>query len=251
MDKKETDKLLDEIQEKELIEFKANLPFDEKYFPKLFDFVDQKLSNTNCTNDYKFTKIFCDKNKLDFEKLSNWLMSEENCSACDCEVLNLEDAFQYLTPKKKIVIKKKEFTIRKLPSLQTDFGFTLTKVVSPWHLKEITKKNEVNYVFQLGNKEGYKVSFVKDEAISNFQNEIFFKSNYSETTELDYDLDFVINRDTYKNFEYVIVKTIRWAPILIYFKQQQTDNWVLKLQTEVSRFKNDLKEFNKILDYII
>ena len=95
------------------------------------------------------------------------------------------------------------------------------------------------------------MSFVKDEAISNFQNEIFFKSNYSETTELDYDLDFVINRDTYKNFEYVIVKTIRWAPILIYFKQQQTDNWVLKLQTEVSRFKNDLKEFNKILDYII
>lgn len=251
MDKKESNKLLDAIQQKELIEFKANLPFDEKYFPKLFNFVDQKLSNTNCTNDYKFTKIFCDKNKLDFEKLSKWLMNEENCSACDCEVLNLEDAFQYLIPKKKITIKKKDWSTRKLSNLQTDFGFHITKVESPWHLKEITKKNEVNYFFQLGSKEGHIGSFIASSDVNQFFNDDFLKSNYSETAELDYDLDFVINRDTYKKFEYVIVKTIRWAPILIYFKQYQSDNWVLKLQTEVSRLKNDLKEFYKILDHII
>lgn len=251
MEKDVINKLLDEIQQKELLEFRSNLPFDEKYFPKLFNFVDQKLSNTTCTKDYKFTKIFCDKNKLDFEKLLIWLTSEENSSSCDCEILNLEDAFQYLIPKKKIVIKKKEFTIKKLPNLKTDFGFTLTKVVNPWQLKEITKKNEVNYVFQLGNKEGHNVSFAEMSTILNFGNDDFLKSNYSETTELDFDLDFVIDRATYKNFEYVIVKTIRWAPIVIYFKQYQSDNWVLKLQTEISRYKNDLKEFNKILDHII
>jgi len=131
MDKKERLKLLDDIQEKELQEFRANLPFDEKYFPKLFDFVDQKISNSNCTNDYKFTEIFCKKNKLDFEKLTNWLKNDDNGYYCDCEVLNLEDAFQYLAPKKKIIIKEKDWSIRKLSSLQTDFGFHITKTETP------------------------------------------------------------------------------------------------------------------------
>lgn len=251
MNQKQPNKFLDEIQEKELIEFRVHLPFDEKYFPKLFDFIDQKLSNAKCSNDYKFTKIFCTKNKLDFEKLTAWLQNDDNGYYCDCEVLNLEDAFQYLTPKKKIVLKKTDWSTRKLSSLQTDFGFHIIKIESPWHLKEITKKEEINYFFQLGNKEGHIVSFLNSNALEHFNNDDFLKEDFCNTTELEHDLDFVITRDSYKNFDWVSIKTIHWAPVLMYFKPKKSNDWILKLQTEIARQKGDLKEFYKILDNIL
>lgn len=251
MDKKERSNFLNKLQDNELQEFRANLPFDEKYFPKLFDFIDQKLSNSNCTNNYKFAEIFCKKNKLNFEKLVVWLQQEDHQYYCDCEVLNLEDAFQYLAPKKKIVIKKKDWSTRKLSSLKTDFGFQITKVESPWVLKEITKKNDVSYVFQIGNKEGFIGSFINSNEIDDFENNSFFKKDYSITTEIKDDLDFIIKRDSYKNFEFVSIKTIRWVPIFIYFKPIENNNYILKLRTELARQKSDITEFYKILDHII
>ncbi|WP_298392617.1 DUF2695 domain-containing protein [Flavobacterium sp.] len=251
MDKKKSSNFLNELEDKELQEFRANLPFDEKYFPKLFDFIDQKLSNSNCTNNYKFAEIFCKKNKLDFENLLKWLQDEDHPYHCDCEILNLEDAFQYLTPNKKIVIKKKDWSTRKLSSLKTDFGFEITKVESPWVLKEITKKNEVSYVFQIGNKEGYIGSFINSSEIDDFYNDSFIKEDFITTTEIENDLDFTVTRDIYKNFEFLSIKTIRWAPILLYFKPLKSNNYILKLQTELARQKNDIKEFYKILDHII
>ncbi|WP_395062589.1 DUF2695 domain-containing protein [Flavobacterium sp.] len=250
MDKKERSRILNELEEKELETFRSNLPFNEKYFPKIFDFLDQNLSNSNCTNEYKFTEIFCKKNKLDFEKLTNWLKNDDNGYYCDCEVLNLEDAFQYLIPKKKIVISKSKNTSQKLSNLTTDFGFQIDKVETPWQLKEITKNKEVHYVFQLGKKEGHIASLLNVSYITKFYNDDFLKSDYSIQTELDNDLEFILLREKYKNFEYTTVKTKRWAPIFIYFKPVDSNNWVLRLYTESSRINGDLKEFYKILDHI-
>jgi|GEM_PF-2279018 len=95
------------------------------------------------------------------------------------------------------------------------------------------------------------VSLLNSWDSAHFFNDAFLKNDYTSTTELEHDLDFVITREVYKNFEYVTVKTIRWATILMYFKPQQSINWVLKLQTEVARQRVDLKEFHKILDAII
>ncbi|MBY0486331.1 MAG: DUF2695 domain-containing protein [Flavobacteriaceae bacterium] len=250
MDKKERNRLLNELEEKELEEFRSNLPFNEKYFPKLFDFVDQKLNATNCKNNYTFTTAFCNKHNLDIEKLKTWLMNDDNCCACDCEVLNLVDAFQYLIPKKKIVISKSKNTSQRLSNLTTDFGFQIDIVETPWQLKEITKNKEVNYVFQLGKKEGHIASLLNVSDITKFYNDDFLKSDYSIQTELNYDLEFILLRENYKNFEYTTVKTKRWAPIFIYFKPVDSNNWVLRLYTESSRINGDLKEFYKILDHI-
>ena len=127
---------------------------------------------------------------------------------------------------------------------------TLSNKTSIALLIALMKANYGKSWWTMGKKEGHIASLLNVSDITKFYNDDFLKSDYSIQTELNYDLEFILLRENYKNFEYTTVKTKRWAPIFIYFKPVDSNNWVLRLYTESSRINGDLKEFYKILDHI-
>src|ERR1035437_1716208 len=126
MDKVRRKEILHQLAEKDLAEFRKDLPVDEKIFPKLFDFIDEKLSEQDCQNDFTIASNFCNKQNIDKQILFGWL--NEQGAACDCEILNLEDAFQYLNPPVPKPIGGTQIKKQKLNSLKKNFGFYIDKI---------------------------------------------------------------------------------------------------------------------------
>ena len=75
-------------------EFEKKLPMKKETFIKLFNYLDQKLSENGCDETYKFTKEYLNKIEYkDLEGVFKWL--SENGGYCDCEILaNCEELFQ-------------------------------------------------------------------------------------------------------------------------------------------------------------
>ena len=65
--------------------FIENLPAAKEKIEDLFDFLDRRLENTDCTHDLKFTMQFLMEKRLDMPRFMSWL--NENGAYCDCEIL--------------------------------------------------------------------------------------------------------------------------------------------------------------------
>jgi hypothetical protein len=248
MDKAQRKKILDELAEKDLMEFRQNLPINEELFPKLFDFVDEKLSEQKCKNDFTIASIFVEQQNIDKGKLFNWFC--EQGIGCDCEILNLEDSFEYLNPPILRPIKKTELKKQKLNQLQTDFGFAINKVPAPWVLTE-TISDKRDYTFQIGKGTNCLVSLERNFPFDKLSDNQYWLDLWVKETELGRNLqDLTVERSEFKNFTCIMVKSKAWIPVLLWCKPNQSDNWFLKMQTELSRHKGDLKELSKLLDTI-
>ena len=249
MDKLRRKEILNKLAEKNLSDFRRDLPFDEKIFPKLFDFIEQKLSNEVCQNDFTNASKFCDKYHIDKQVLFGWL--NEQGQACDCEILNLEDMFQYLDiPISKPLIKtltKKQ----KLISLKTDYNFYIEKVPSPWILTETILNDKPVYTFQIGKGSDCIVCLETSYPTNQFNNDQYWLDLWINETELNYNLEtLIVERGALDNYSCIIVKSKDWTPVLYWIKNNFTDKWFLRMRTSSSRYKGDFKEISKLLNSI-
>jgi hypothetical protein len=82
------------IVEKQKIEFEKNLPMERGKFIDLFDYLDEKLSESDCDDTNKITKEYLEKTgQNNIDNLLKWLT--ENNGNCDCEILaNVEELFE-------------------------------------------------------------------------------------------------------------------------------------------------------------
>lgn len=99
-DKKEIEKrkeIKKKLREKAIIEFEKKLPISSEIFLNLFDFLDEKLSKSDCEDTLKLTTEFLIINKIEnIVETKNWL--NNNGGFCDCEVLyNIEEKFEDFT----------------------------------------------------------------------------------------------------------------------------------------------------------
>ncbi|MFI5113658.1 MAG: DUF2695 domain-containing protein [Terriglobales bacterium] len=63
----------------------------------LFDFVDKKLSESECDNTLRHTIVFLDAQPVEQEAVLQWL--EEAGGYCDCEVIaNAEEKLESILP---------------------------------------------------------------------------------------------------------------------------------------------------------
>jgi hypothetical protein len=249
MEKSERKKIFNEIKDKELKEFRKLLPIEEYLFPKLFDYVDQKLSDNQCNNDFTFTSEFCKNNNINIENLQNWFVNQSQC--CDCEILNLEDSFEYLLPRKKIEINKPKLIIQKLNILKTDSGFEINKIPIPWILKESVSNNVKKYTFQFGKGTNLLVNIEESSILKNIDDENYWKTSWLNETELNEDFEnIIVEYPNFENYKSILVKTKNWTPVFIYLKHNINDGWFLKVKTELSRLKGDLKEIEKLITNI-
>lgn len=249
MDKAKRKEILNQLAEKNALEFKNGVPFEETLFPKLFDFIDNKLSEEDCNNDFRFAKEFCEITKIDKKLLFNWLNEQGQC--CDCEILNLEDAFQHLSQiekKPKVQIQNKK---QKLNNLTTDFGFSIDKIISPWTLTETILKDKSVYTFQIGKVTECIITLEKTFPTDQLANDKYWLDIWVEETELNNNIkDLTVERTEFDNYYCIAVKSKHWIPIIYWFRQKTTDKWFLKMQTGLIRHKGDIKEFEKILNNI-
>ena len=251
MDKKERKEIRNQLAEKELAEFRKGLPFDENIFPKLFDFLDIELGKKSCNHTTILTKTFLDKNGIsNVSDVMEWLA--DNGGFCDCEVLaNVEDLFEYLNPPINRAFTTNQTKKQKLSSLKTDFAFSIEKIPSPWTLTETILGNDKIYNFQIGKSNSCIVNLASDFPLTQLDNDKFWTDLWVKETELDYNLDdLTVERIEFENYLAILVKTKNWTPVKIWCIRKSTKEWFLKMTTELSRHKGDIKEFEKLISYI-
>jgi len=83
--------LLRGVKDEERRRAEAQLPASKELLETLFDSVDRKLGENSCDDTLRFTLEFARANKLDEDRLSDWL--NEYGGYCDCEVVaNVPDS---------------------------------------------------------------------------------------------------------------------------------------------------------------
>lgn len=251
MDKEKRKELQKQLAEKELTEFKKSLPIDENIFSQLFDFLDAQLGEFGCDHTTILTKKFLDKNVVvNATDVIDWLENHGGC--CDCEVLaNVEDLFDYLNPPIKKPYPTNQSKKQKLNSLKTDFGFSIDKIPSPWILTETILGSDKIYNFQTGKSNNCIVSLISDFPITQLDNDKFWRDRWVKETELHNKLDdLTVEQIEFENYLAILVKSKNWTPVKIWCIRKSTKKWFLKMTTELSRHKGDIKELEKLISNI-
>ena len=249
MDKERRKEILNQLAENNLAEFRKDLPVDENLFPKFFYFIDQKLSENNCKNDFAIASKFCDTEHINKQGLFSWLNKQG--AACDCEILNLEDSFQYLNPPIYKPVSKTQIKKQKLNSLKTDYDFCIKKIPSPWVLTETILTEEPIYTFQIGKGSDCIVSLETSFPTDQFNNDQYWLDLWIKETKLNYNLeDLKVERPEIDNYSCIVVKSKNWIPVFYWFKNNLTDKWFLRMKTGSARHKGDFKELTKLLNNI-
>lgn len=244
MDKKAMKKA---FKEKAMNDFKESLPIKDIEFLPLFEFLENELDENDCSGDFALLEKYCKEKKIDFSTLSAWL--REHGGFCDCEILgNIEERFYYLTKNEMRYEKAEIGKQTRLNNLTTDFGFSIDNIPNPWVLKSIFLNGVVSYEFQIGKKSYFKTSLVKNFPIEKLADDSFLQNYWMVRTELDFDLEFVINRAKILDFELVLVKTM-YMPIFLFVYHPKL-KWCLIMRTEVQRLNNDLKALEDLLKMV-
>ena len=145
------------LVQKELDDFRASLPMEEKHFVALFHFLEKALQEHPCNHTLGNTTLFLTEKKVpDPEKVITWLTSHGGY--CDCEVLyNVEEQFDYsghtsneaplkLNKLEKNILEKK----KKINALPSEYDFPFSTVPAPWKLSQKEAQGKQEYLLQLG-----------------------------------------------------------------------------------------------------
>jgi transposase len=93
MDKNERKKRLTARRENKKTKLEKLLPMSRDLFENLFEFLDEKLGSSGCSEKLLLTVEFLRLNNIPHEPVLAWL--EEQGGYCDCEVLfNVEEKFR-------------------------------------------------------------------------------------------------------------------------------------------------------------
>ena len=88
MDKAERERrkvLLRVVKSEELLRAERELPAPKSILDSLFNWLDEKLGETDCDNTLRLTLEFAHSRGLDEKRLCDW--TEKYGGYCDCEVL--------------------------------------------------------------------------------------------------------------------------------------------------------------------
>lgn len=86
----------------------------------------------------------------------------------------------------------------------------------------------------------------KEFTVEKLAEDKFLHDYWIDRTELDYELEFTIDRQRFQDFEIIQLQTKRWTPAFV-FVYKQGLKWCLIMKTESTRAKNDIKELERLL----
>ena len=243
------------LAQKELDSFRASLPMEEKCFVALFHFLDKALQECPCDHTLRHTTCFLTENKVsDIEKVITWLTSHGGY--CDCEVLNnVEEQFDYLghtSNEAPVKLSKLEENIlekkKKINELPSDFDFPFSSATAPWKLSQKETHGKPEYLLQLGKGFNACIAMLKlDFPKEKLSQEGYFLSQWKVFTDIKSPKGLEQEILEIGAYQYMVVKSKEYTPVIIFVIPKEDKRGYLVVQTELSRYRNDLKEIERLL----
>ena len=243
------------LTQKELDDFRASLPMEEKSFSVLFDYLEKALQECPCDHTLRHTTHFLTENKVcDIEKVISWLTSHGGY--CDCEVLcNVEEQFDYLghTSNEAFVkLSKLEENIlekkKKINELPSDFDFPFSSAPAPWKLSQKEAHGKPEYLLQLGKGFNACIAMLKlDFPKEKLSEEGYFLSQWKVLTGIKSPKSLEQEILEVGAYRYIVVKSKEYTPVMVFVIPKGDKRGYLVVQTELSRYRNDLKEIERLL----
>ena len=243
------------LVQKELDDFKASLPMEEKRFVALFHFLEKALQEHPCNHTLGYTTLFLTENKVsDPEKVISWLTSHGGY--CDCEVLcNVEEQFDYLghaSSEAPLKLNKLEENIlekkKKINALPSEYDFPFSTVPAPWKLSQKEAQGKQEYLLQLGKGFNACIAMLKlDFPKEKLSQEGYFLSQWKVFTGIKSPKG--LEQETLEEgaYQYMVVKSKEYTPVIVFVIPKEDKRGYLVVQTELSRYRNDLKEIERLL----
>ena len=243
------------LTQKELDDFRASLPMEEKCFLVLFDYLEKVLQECPCDHSLRHTTHFLSENKVpDPEKVITWLTSHGGY--CDCEVLyNVEEQFDYLghtSNEAPLKLNKLEENIlekkKKINALPSEYDFPFSTVSAPWKLSQKETHGKPEYLLQLGKGFNACIAMLKlDFPKEKLSQEDYFLSQWKVFTGIKSPKG--LEQETLEAgaYQYMVVKSKEYTPVIVFVIPKADKRGYLVVQTELSRYRNDLKEIERLL----
>ena len=94
IDKERRKQIREDLRKKAREEFENSLPMTKDNFKRLFDYLDNELSESECADNHTITKRYLNIIGIEnSEEILGWLIV--NDGYCDCEILaNVEEQFE-------------------------------------------------------------------------------------------------------------------------------------------------------------
>lgn len=243
------------LTQKELDDFRASLPMEEKCFVALFHFLEKALQEHPCNHTLGYTTLFLTENKVpDPEKVISWLTSHEGY--CDCEVLyNIEEQFDYLghtSNEAPLKLNKLEENIlekkKKINALPSEYDFPFSTVPAPWKLSQKEAQGKQEYLLQLGKGFNACIVMLKlDFPKEKLPEEGYFLSQWKVFTDIKSPKGLEQEILEAGAYQYIVVKSKEYTPVIVFMIPEEDKRGYLVVQTELSRYRNDLKEIERLL----
>lgn len=243
------------LTQKELDDFRASLPMKEKHFVALFHFLEKALQEHPCNHTLGYTTLFLTENKVpDPEKVISWLTSHEGY--CDCEVLyNIEEQFDYLghtSNEAPLKLNKLEENIlekkKKINALPSEYDFPFSTVPAPWKLSQKEAHGKPEYLLQLGKGFNACIAMLKlDFPKEKLPEEGYFLSQWKVFTDIKSPKGLEQEILEAGAYQYIVVKSKEYTPVIVFVIPEEDKRGYLVVQTELSRYRNDLKEIERLL----
>ena len=243
------------LTQKELDDFRASLPMKEKHFVALFHFLEKALQEHPCNHTLGYTTLFLTENKVpDPEKVISWLTSHEGY--CDCEVLyNIEEQFDYLghtSNEAPLKLNKLEENIlekkKKINALPSEYDFPFSTVPAPWKLSQKEAHGKPEYLLQLGKGFNACIAMLKlDFPKEKLPEEGYFLSQWKVFTDIKSPKGLEQEILEAGAYQYIVVKSKEYTPVIVFVIPKENKRSYLIVQTELSRYRNDLKEIERLL----
>ena len=243
------------LAQKELDDFRASLPMEEKHFVALFHFLEKVLQEHPCNHTLGYTTLFLTENKVcDIEKVTSWLTSHGGY--CDCEVLcNVEEQFDYLghtSNEAPLKLNKFEENIlekkKKINALPSEYDFPFSSAPTPWKLSQKEAQGKQEYLLQLGKGFNACIAMLKlDFPKEKLSQEGYFLSQWKVFTDIKSPKGLEQEILEIGAYQYMVVKSKEYTPVIIFVIPKGDKRGYLVVQTELSRYRNDLKEIERLL----
>ncbi len=252
-DKSQKKKIKQQFKKQERELFLKNLPLPEAQLLELFSDVEANLQKNACDHTPKNARQFIEKQQIDnVDAVLTWLA--DHGGHCDCEILyNVTEYFDQWHKDVEPVEIPKEFKQilakkQKINNLQTDFGFCLPTVPSPWKLTQSIEGEKTEYFLQIGKGMSVCLASLQTDVVeSQIDNDDFWLSDKNSSKQF---ADNQLERLQIENYTVIVLKTTTTV-VKIWCMPTFTSQWHLEITTERQRYKGDLKEVEKLLKAIL
>jgi len=137
---------------------------------------------------------------------------------------------------------------KKINALPSEYDFPFSTVPAPWKLSQKEAQGKQEYLLQLGK--GFnacivmlKLDFPKEKLLQ----EDYFLSQWKVFTSIKSPKGLEQEILEAGAYQYIVVKSKEYTPVMVFVIPKGDKRGYLVVQTELSRYRNDLKEIERLL----